>query len=203
MSIEREQVTGLILAGGLGSRMGGMDKGLLVLAGLPMAQHVLNRLQPQVGPVLINANRHLSAYRAFGAPVCSDVISGYAGPLAGIHAGLRHCRTDYLLSVPCDSPLLPPDLAMRLAAALQNAAADAAVAVTGHADAKKRHPVFMLIRTALKDSLAAHLDGGGRKVGAWLASVRCVDAHFDDDAAFVNINNPHDLETIAVHARPA
>lgn len=203
MSIARQQVTGLILAGGMGSRMGGVDKGLQEYAGLPMALHVLNRLQPQVGTLIINANRHLDEYRKFGIAVFSDAIAGYAGPLAGIHAGLMHCGTDYLVSAPCDSPLLPQDLVLRLADALALHAADAAVAVTGHGDDRKRHPVFMLVRTSLKDSLGAYLDEGGRKVGAWLDSIRCVDTHFDDDAAFMNVNSPRDLEAITAQVRPA
>lgn len=203
MGIAKEQVTGLILAGGMGSRMGGVDKGLQKYAGLPMALHVLNRLEPQVGTLMINANRHLDEYRQFGVPVCSDAIAGYAGPLAGIQAGLMQCGTDYLVSAPCDSPLLPHDLVPRLTDALERHTADAAVAVTGHSPDRRRHPVFMLVRASLRDSLAAYLNEGGRKVGGWLASLHCIDTHFDDEAAFVNVNSPQDLEAMTAQARPA
>lgn len=203
MGIAKDQVTGLVLAGGMGSRMGGVDKGLQALAGTPMALQVLNRLRPQVGTVMISANRHLDEYRNFGVPVCSDAIAGYAGPLAGIHAGLMHCTSDYLVSVPCDSPLLPQDLVLRMVAALVDHDADAAVAVTGHGKDRKRHPVFMLVRSSLKDSLGAYLEEGGRKVGAWLGSIRCTDTHFDDDAAFMNVNSLQDLEALTAQARPA
>lgn len=197
MGISKDQVTGLVLAGGMGSRMGGVDKGLQVLAGTPMALHVLNKLRPQVGAVMINANRHLDDYRSFGVPVFSDAIAGYPGPLAGIHAGMIHCGTDYLASAPCDSPLLPDDLVSRLADALQSHAADAAVAVAGRGEHRRRHPVFMLVRSALKDGLAAYLNEGGRKVGGWLDAIRCVEADFSDEASFINVNSPQDLQAMA------
>ena len=196
MSIPASGITGLILAGGLGSRMGGADKGLQQLDGLPMAAQVLSRLQPQVGTVLINANRHVDDYAKLGAPVISDVIEGYAGPLAGIHAGLSHCDTDYLVSVPCDSPRLPADLVVRLSDALLAHHADAAVAVTVNHHQQQRHPVFLLLRTTLRDSLSTYLNQGGRKVDTWLTSLNCIEATFDDDSAFMNINTREELQAL-------
>ncbi len=197
MDIRKEQITGLILAGGRGTRMGGADKGLQPFRGEPMAQAVIRRLQPQVGALLINANRHPDDYAKLGAPVCADVIEGYAGPLAGMHAGLCACGTDFLLTVPCDSPLLPADLVDRLASALAQRGADAAVATAGPAGNARRHPVFLLMKRSLLPQLTAYLDGGGRKVGEWLASLSCAEARFDDEQAFANINTPAELDALA------
>ncbi len=197
MGITKEQITGLILAGGRGSRMGGVDKGLQDFAGMPMAAQVMKRLQPQVGRLLINANRHQDDYARLGAPVVIDLIAGYAGPLAGLHAGLSHCHTDYLVSAPCDSPLLPDDLVRRLADALVAAAADAAVAVAGRGEQRRRHPVFLLLRTSLRDSLTHYLNNGGLKVDGWLSSLHCTEVLFDDDMAFANANTRDELDALA------
>lgn len=196
MSIPKESITGLILAGGLGSRMGGVDKGLQDFGGMTMAAQVMQRLQPQVGTVLINANRHTDDYAKLGAPVVSDLIEGYAGPLAGLHAGLSRCATDYLVSAPCDSPLLPHDLVQRLSAALTEHQADAAVAVTGHGAGQRRHPVFMLIHSSLREHLASYLNDGGRKVDGWLRSLHCIDVAFDDEHAFANANTREELDAL-------
>ena len=189
----------------MGRRMGGVEKGLQQIHGLPMVQHVLNRLQPQVGKLLINANRHLDDYKSFGVPVCSDNIPGYAGPLAGIHAALLHTDTPYLLSVPCDSPLLPNDLVARLSAAMSERKADAAVAMTSDGKQWQRHPVFLLLKSDLQCSLEQYLNGGKRKVDDWLASLNCVDVPFDDEAAFTNVNTPDDIQalTTTTGSRPA
>ena len=197
MGIPKEQITGLILAGGMGSRMGGVDKGLQLFGDTTMAAHVLARLRPQVGTLLVNANRHHDDYARLGAPVVSDLIEGYAGPLAGLHAGLSRCDTGYLVSVPCDSPLLPANLVQTLADALSEKQADAAVAVTGHGEQRRRHPVFLLVRTSLRDSLASYLNGGGRKVDTWLRSLQCVEAHFDDEHAFANANTRDELQALS------
>jgi molybdopterin-guanine dinucleotide biosynthesis protein A len=194
--ISPTHITAVILAGGLGRRMGGVDKGLQQIHGQPMVQQVLNRLQPQVGRVLINANRHLDEYKGFGVPICSDSISGYAGPLAGIQAALLHTTTPYLVSVPCDSPLLPKDLVTRLASAMHQHTADAAVAVTGDPDQVQRHPVFLLLKSELRNSLERYLGSGGRKVDDWLASLKCIDVQFDDEMAFTNINTPEDIAAL-------
>lgn len=176
--------------------MGGVDKGLQLIHGQPMVQQVLHRLQPQVGTVLINANRHLEEYERLGVPVCSDSISGYAGPLAGIHAAMLLIDTPYLLSAPCDSPLLPTDLVSLLSFALAEHQADAAVVVTGNGERRQRHPVFMMVKTSLRDSLEAYLNSGARKVDHWLESIDCIDVYFDDAAAFTNVNTLADMDAL-------
>ncbi len=202
MRIDITQVTGLILAGGRATRMGGVDKGLQLLQGEPMAARVLRRMRPQVGSLMINANRNLDEYEKLGVPVFADEIEGYAGPLAGVHAGLLRCKTEFLATAPCDSPLLPTDLVKRLAQALEVSGADAALAVSGDAAHKRRHPVFMLIRTSLSQPLADYLLAGGRKLDTWLESLRSVEVAFGDEAAFVNVNTAGDLDQLERQARP-
>lgn len=199
-SIPKEQITGLILAGGKGTRMGSVDKGLQVFRGAPMAQHVLQRLRPQVGALLINANQHADRYAALGAPVWPDEFPGFAGPLAGLHAGLSHCDTRYLATAPCDSPFLPADLVDKLLATLIAAQANIAVAVTGEGEARQRHPVFCLLSTYLKDDLADYLGKGGRKMDAWFARHRQVDVHFADETGFANINTIAELNVLSAQS---
>lgn len=192
--IDRADVTGIVLAGGLGRRMSadgqGVDKGLQPFRGLPMVQHAIERLAPQVGALLINANRNLDRYRALGWPVVSDAIEGFAGPLAGLHAGMRHARTRYVVTVPCDSPFLPLDLVERLSAALAAApGARLAVARTG----EQAHPVFALAERALLGDLEAFLASGRRKIDAWYAPLNVVEVDFGDESAFRNINTPQEL----------
>lgn len=193
-SIDKQQITGLILAGGKGTRMGSVDKGLQMFRGKPMVEHVVQRLQAQVGKLIINAHRHLDVYEAFGVPVCPDEISGFAGPLAGLHAGLSHCDTPYLVTAPCDSPFLPMDLVDQLSEALLTEKADIAVAVTGASATQQRHPVFCLLSAHLKNDLADYLGKGGRKMDAWFAMHRQAEVHFADETAFVNMNTPTDLQ---------
>ena len=188
------QITGLVLAGGRGSRMGGIDKGLQLYQGRPLVQHALERLVPQVGTLMVNANRHLEAYAAFGVPVWPDTLAGYSGPLAGLAAGLAHCSTPYLVSVPCDSPQFPADLVARMAAALAQADAQVAVAAAVEDGALRMQPVFCLLHTSLLSDLLAFLHSGQRKVGAWLATQRCVEVRFDEAAAFFNANTLADLQ---------
>lgn len=185
-----EQITGLVLAGGQGSRMGGLDKGLQLLHGEPLALHALRRLQPQVGRLALSANRHLEAYRAFGTPVWQDTLPGFPGPLGGWLAGLRHCETPYLASVPCDSPGFPPDLVARLAEALETQAADIAIAATP----SRLQPVFCLMRRHLADDLQRCLERGERRVQHWTALHPRVEVMFEDEAAFRNFNTLGDLE---------
>lgn len=191
------QTTGLILAGGRGTRMGSVDKGLQPLGGQAMVQHALRRLRPQVQHLLINANQNLAAYQAFGEPVVPDAMPDFAGPLAGLQTGLMHCTTPYLVSVPCDSPLLPADLVQRLAQALQAQDAELAVAETGAGPTRQRHPVFCLVKASLLPSLTQYLRNGGRKVEAWQATLQVAAVHFDDEAAFSNINTLAELHQIA------
>jgi molybdopterin-guanine dinucleotide biosynthesis protein A len=188
-----EDITGLILAGGRGSRMGGVDKGLQNHTGLPLAMGALLRLQPQVGHLLVNANRNLGAYEAFGAPVWPDPIEGFAGPLAGFLAGLEHCETPYMVTVPCDTPDFPTDLAARLAQAIDAEGADLAYATTLEGGREQSHPVFCLMRSALLDSLVAFLHGGGRKIDTWFAQHKAVAVPFPDPRAFFNANTAAEL----------
>ena len=195
-TIAPEQITGLVLCGGRGSRMGGVDKGLQNLAGMPLALHALLRLQPQVGGVMINANRNLAAYESMGVPVWPDVLADHPGPLAGWLAGLEHCETPYLLTVPCDSPNFPLDLAERLAAALAHDDADIAMACTLEGGAVQLQPVFCLLKAALIESLVAYLHDGQRKIDRWTAQHRCVQVMFDDAAAFFNANTAAELQSL-------
>jgi molybdenum cofactor guanylyltransferase len=189
-SAARDDVTGLVLAGGQGRRMGGVDKGLVELNGQPLIAHVLARLAPQVADVLINANQNVERYAAFGAPVVSDAVGGFAGPLAGLHAGLTRATREFVVTVPCDSPFLPTDLVARLAAA--RAAHDAQLAVAKTYD--QPHPVFALVKRDVLPHLAAFLDAGGRKIDAWYATLRVIEVAFDDEAdAFRNINTVDEL----------
>jgi molybdopterin-guanine dinucleotide biosynthesis protein A len=196
MAIAAEDITGLVLAGGRGSRMGGVDKGLQNHLGLPLALHALLRLQPQVGPTMINANRNLAAYEAMGVPVWPDPIADFAGPLAGLLAGLEHCETPYLVTVPCDTPNFPTDLVARLAQALDEHGAEIAMAATREGGSLQVQPVFCLLRTALLESLVAFLHGGERKIDRWTARHRCVEVVFDDAAEFFNANTADELRRL-------
>ncbi len=183
-------ITGVILAGGQGRRMGGVDKGLRELRGKPMIEWVLERFAPQVDSVFINANQNLELYARFGHSVITDEIGGYAGPLAGLQSALSKARDPLVATVPCDSPFLPADLVARLAAALQARQAQLAVARTGD----QPHPVFCLCRRDVLPHLTQFLAGGGRKIDAWYATLRVVEVTFDDAAdAFSNINTPQEL----------
>lgn len=192
--ISADQITGLILAGGRGTRMGGVDKGLQLFRGAPMALQVIERLAPQVGRLAINANQNQAAYISFGLPVWPDVISGFAGPLAGLQAGLSHCETPFLVTAPCDSPFLPSDLVSRLSQALTANRADVAVAATGEGNNRQAHPVFCLVRASVLAHLTEFLSKGGRKVDAWYASLAVEEVHFADENAFMNINTAEELK---------
>jgi molybdopterin-guanine dinucleotide biosynthesis protein A len=184
------KITGVVLAGGQGRRMGGVDKGLQALRGRPMVSWVLERFAPQVDEVLINANQNLEAYAAFGHRVIPDEIGGFAGPLAGLHRALSEASHGLVATVPCDSPFLPLDLVPRLMGTLDRGAAELAVAKTH----QQPHPVFCLCRRSLLPHLTSFLRGGGRKIDAWYASLRVVEVPFDDEAdAFRNINTPDEL----------
>jgi molybdopterin-guanine dinucleotide biosynthesis protein A len=191
----KEGITGLVLAGGLGRRMGGIDKGLQAFRGEPMVAQVIRRFAPQVDALIVNANQNIERYAAFGHPVVPDVITGYAGPLAGLHAGLNACRTPLLVTSPCDSPFLPLDLVARLHEALEHEGADLAVARTG----EQSHPVFSLVRRHVLPGLTDFLDGGGRKVDLWYSALKVVEVSFDDQPdAFANINTLNELAALAV-----
>jgi molybdopterin-guanine dinucleotide biosynthesis protein A len=182
-------ITGIVLAGGRGSRMGGVDKGLQPLRGKPMVEWVLARFAPQVGEIIINANQNLATYEQYGHRVVSDAIGGFAGPLAGLHAGLNAAKYPVVVTVPCDSPFLPTDLVQRLGGLLKGN--DLAVAKTG----TQAHPVFALMKRDVRESLEAFLASGGRKIDAWYAALRVVEVSFDDEAdAFRNINTLEELK---------
>jgi len=196
MSIEREQITGLVLAGGRGSRMGGVDKGLQNHLGMPLAMHALLRLQPQVGELIVNANRNLSAYESMGVPVWPDPLPDYPGPLGGLLAGLEHAATPYLVSVPCDTPNFPVDLVARLAAELSAADAEIAMAATLEDGEMRKQPVFSLLRIDLLESLVAFLNSGERKIDRWTRRHRCVEVPFEDADAFHNANTRDELQQL-------
>lgn len=195
--MDKHLITGLILAGGRGSRMGNVDKGLQPFRGTTMAQHVLERLAPQVGSIMINANRNLEAWRAFDLPVWPDETPDFAGPLAGLEAGLRHCATPWLLAAPCDSPFLPSDLAERLAAAVEAGDADLAFAVTREPGMRPQpHPVFCLVRASRLPILSQYLAEGGRRVDGWYKELKAVEVLFEDADAFRNINTREELQDL-------
>ena len=192
-----DRVTGLILAGGRGSRMGGTDKGLQPLRGMPMAMHVLWRLAPQVADVVINANRNLDAYEEFGRTVVPDASADFQGPLAGMLAGLPYCETEWMMVVPCDTPHFPNDLVARLLEAAEHVDAPLAMPVTVEADGRRQtHPVFLLIRGDLYDSLSVFMQNGGRKIDAWSGSIGAIEVPFDDPAAFFNANTLAELNQL-------
>ena len=201
-AIARDDITGLILCGGRGTRMGGVDKGLQNHQGLPLALHTLMRLQPQVGAVLINANRNLAAYESFGVPVWPDPVADYPGPLAGWLSGLEHCETPWMLTVPCDTPHFPLDLAERLAAAAGAEGADVAMAVTVEQGQRQRQPVFCLLRSTLLEDLEQALQAGERKIDRWTARHRMVEVVFDDADAFFNANTPEELTALGRRQAP-
>lgn len=200
----KSKITGLILAGGRGTRMGRVDKGLQPFRNATMVAHVLRRLAPQVDTVAINANRNLPQYQAAAGAdivVMPDQMSGFEGPLAGLQAGLQYCATELLLTAPCDSPFLPADLAERLYAALEDGNADLAVAVTMEADdeeggapRRQPHPVFSLLKASLLPQLDAYLASGARRMEGWHKTLRVAEVMFDDAAAFRNINTLEDLK---------
>lgn len=193
--MNNERITGVILAGGLGRRMGGTDKGLQELNGQPMVAQVVARFVPQVDELLINANQNVARYEAFGYPVVADAITGFAGPLAGLHAALSAATSPLVATVPCDSPFLPLDLVARLHAALAESGAQFAVARTF----AQAHPVFCLCRRDLLPHLADYLGRGERRFEGWYATLEVVDVAFDDEAAaFENINTREDLARLSL-----
>lgn len=204
-AIDPQDITGLILAGGRGSRMGGVDKGLQNFNRMPLALHALMRLGPQVGTVMVNANRNLSAYESFGASVWPDASTDFAGPLSGFLVGLERCETPYLLTVPCDTPRLPLDLAGRLAQALLREDADMAMAAAPEINPDgttelRSQPVFCLFKVGLMESLVRFTNGGGRKIDAWTSQHSTVlvpfDTAQDDPLAFANVNTLQELQAL-------
>ncbi|MGQ9830768.1 MAG: molybdenum cofactor guanylyltransferase MobA [Thermochromatium sp.] len=190
----RKTLTGVVLAGGRARRLGGVDKGLLVVGGRPLIAWTLDALVPQVGSVLINANRHLEHYAAFGHPVVADSLPDHQGPLAGFLAGMRAARTDWILTLPCDGPRPPLDLAARLSAALIEQQAELAVATDG----RRQQSVYALLPVLLADDLERFLADGGRRVEDWQRRHRCAWADFGDQPeSFTNLNTPEELQRFA------
>ncbi len=186
-------ITGLILAGGRSSRMGGTDKGLIALAGHTMIEYVIERTRPQVETLLISANRNLQRYRDLGFEVLEDHSDDFQGPLAGMLRGLEQLDEGYLLTVPCDGPLLPLDLAARLGMALQETGAVIATVNDG----EFRHPTYALICHDQSNDLRRFLIGGERKLGKWFAAHGAVEVDFSDQKqAFSNINTASELQRI-------
>ncbi|MCW5648433.1 MAG: molybdenum cofactor guanylyltransferase [Ramlibacter sp.] len=192
-------VTGLVLAGGQGRRMGGQDKGLVDFNGTALAQWALQRLRPQVSALLLSANRHLEQYAAWGVPVVQDGTDDFPGPLAGLLAGFRHCATPWLACVPCDAPAFPTDLVARLAGGLGGQPAAVAVTVTDRGEPEMQ-PVFCLVNVQCADSLQAFLLGGGHRMRDWLQGLAACPVAFDrpgDARAFLNLNTEAELRLAA------
>lgn len=205
MTPSPEEISAVILAGGRGSRMGGVDKGLQNFRGMPLALHALMRLQGQVGAVMVNANRNLAAYESLGAEVWPDALPDHAGPLAGFLTGLERCNSAFLLTVPCDTPLFPADLVERLAEVMAREDADIAMVRAPEAgkDGKlflRTQPVFCLLKRDLLESLTQFTQQGGRKIDAWTALHKTAYADFDkasdDPRAFVNANTLAELHAL-------
>ena len=183
-------LSAIILSGGRATRMNGVDKGLVLLQNKPLIQHVIERLKPQVDEIFINANREIAQYETFGLPVLKDENEKFIGPLAGFSLGLQHAKHDYVLTVPCDSPLLPLDLAERLLSGMAASRADIAVASSD----ENAHPVFCLMKKSVLPSLQAYIESGERKVSAWQKSLNYIEVDFSDNfQAFTNLNTFDDL----------
>ena len=195
--ISPEQITGLILAGGRAQRMGGIDKGLIPFRGKPLIESAIQRLGSQVGPILINANRNITKYASYGYPVIMDEAPDFSGPLAGFGAGLKVCATSYLLTVPCDSPLLPTDLGIKLATEMTRGDFQLVYASTKEMDGKVwAQPVFCLMRADLQESLETFINKGDLKIDRWFKELRSSAIIFDDAQAFANVNTPEELKRL-------
>ena len=195
--ISAEQITGLILAGGRAQRMGGIDKGLIPFHQKPLIEATIQRLKTQVGPILINANRNITKYAVYGYPVIMDETPDFSGPLAGFMMGLKNCKTPYLLTTPCDSPLFPTDLGVRLASELERNHFDLVYASSKEADGKVwAQPVFCLMRSNLQDSLNSFLSKGDLKIDRWFKELKSGTVIFEDALAFANANTPEELQSL-------
>ena len=198
MILQPTEITAVILAGGRGRRMGGKDKGLVDLNGAPLIEYTLSAVSPQVGRLVINANRNIEEYQRYGFPVVSDTMADYQGPLAGFASAMAAAETDYIVTIPCDSPLLPDDLVQRLVQALNHKDAELAVAHDG----ERLQPVFALIQVSLLPSLLQFLQRGDRKIDLWYAQHKMAKADFSDiPETFLNINTPADQQQLQQHER--
>lgn len=195
--ISSEHITGLILAGGRAQRMGGIDKGLIPFHGKPLIESAISRLKPQVSTILINANRSITKYSHYGYPVLMDETPDFSGPLAGFSVGLKHCKTPYLLTSPCDSPLLPTDLAEKMVHQLEGSNLELVFASSKEDDGKVwSQPVFCLMKSDLQDSLNAFLSKGDLKIDRWFKELRSATVVFENTQAFANVNTPEELAAL-------
>lgn len=188
-TIPRNDITAVILAGGKARRMNGQDKGLITLHGRPMVDYIIHALQPQVGSILVNANRNTEQYAAFGLPVIADMLGDFFGPLVGMASGMDATATSFIVTAPCDSPIIPDNLVEILYRALQENRADISVAHDG----ERMQPVFALLRRSLLASLLDYLNEGGRKIDTWFGQQPLALADFSDSPdTFLNLNTPED-----------
>jgi len=195
--ISPAQITGLILAGGRAQRMGGIDKGLIPFLGKPLIESAIKRLGNQVGPILINANRNITKYATYGHPVIVDETPDFSGPLAGFSAGLKACTSPYLLTAPCDSPLLPADLGIKLATEMSRGDFQLVYASTKEINDKIwAQPVFCLMRADLKEPLEIFIKKGDLKIDRWFKELHSSTVVFDDTQAFANVNTPEELKRL-------
>ncbi len=202
MKIDRDEITGMVLAGGRGTRMGGVDKGLQTFHGMPLALHAMLRLAPQVGEVMINANRNLAAYESMGVPVWPDVVADFPGPLGGWLTGLERCTTPWLVTVPCDTPNFPNHLVERLARELAAAEGDIAMVATRADGETNLQPIFSLIRASLVEDLTRAVQAGERKVARWARQHRLVEVVFEETGAFYNANTVEELRRLEAGQKP-
>ncbi|MFZ4062933.1 MAG: molybdenum cofactor guanylyltransferase MobA [Polynucleobacter sp.] len=195
--ISKDQISALILAGGRAQRMGGIDKGLIPFHGKPLIESAIARLKNQVGPILINANRNITKYASYGYPVLMDETVDFSGPLAGFSIGMKNCKTPFLLTSPCDSPLLPTDLAAKMVVELESGPFDLVYASTKEDNGKIwAQPVFCLMRSSLEDSLNTFLATGELKIDRWFQALQSSTVIFDDAQAFANVNTPEELQAL-------
>ena len=192
-----ENITGLILAGGRAQRMGGIDKGLIPFHGKPLIESTISRLKPQAGPLLINANRNITKYAVYGYPVILDETPDFSGPLAGFSVGLKSCKTPYLMTTPCDSPLLPKNLGIQLATELERGDFELVYASSKESDGKIwAQPVFCLMHANLHESLNTFLSKGDFKIDRWFKELKTSTVIFEDAQAFANVNTPEELKSL-------
>ena len=192
-SQKKKNITGVILAGGLARRMGRIDKGLILIHGKPLIEFIIEAVKPQVDTLIINANRNKEIYEKYGHAVISDSYGDYQGPLAGMSSCMAVVDSEYILTVPCDSPFIPSNLGDRLYRQLKKGHADISVATNG----RRIQPVFALINVKLRDSLLAFLDRGERRMDKWYSEQKMIKTDFSDEKqTFVNINTPEKLSMV-------
>jgi molybdopterin-guanine dinucleotide biosynthesis protein A len=186
----KSEITGCILAGGQGVRVGRKDKGLITLNGRYLSQHCIERLSPQVGSIIISANRNIPVYESLGSIVIKDKTNRSSGPLSGFHSALEAATTTFVAFTPCDAPFFPQNLVEKLTEPFSDKKTEITMAIVG----TKHQPVFAMVKSSLENSLALFLENGGRKIRSWFDSRTCVTVEFDNERQFMNINSLSDLE---------